>query len=512
MAHPPTSKLVALEAPEASGAFGPALKKALGPSEFELEVVHDLEDFLAAIQEASPRLAFLPGRHPQLALKRLAARARSQDLSLVLVDPAPTPGMVSLWMREGASWCLGLPLKTPALAQLFRELLGREVSLETLEDEPEADSKETSSKEEFKKSKPPRRRASIGEDLDVLETRLVGESPGLEEVRNLILAAARTQSPVFIHGPTGTGKEVVASLIHDLSGRRDKPFIPVNCGALPEGLAESELFGSTKGAFTGAGQAREGLIQASDGGTLFLDELGEMPLELQVKLLRVLQEGTVRKVGSVQEEKVDLRVVAATNRDPEKAMQERRLREDLYFRLAVLRITLEPLRDRPEDLEPLSLHFLAALRERYGEGPRSISGDALEAFQSYPWPGNIRELQNVLDLVFALGEAESEIHLKHLPARFQNLRGRGFAKEMPETERAGSSESAASIRGGDYLRSESSAEPENDRTLTTLKDAELRMIQKALVKTGGNKAQAARLLGVSRPYLYRRLKSLEEGG
>ncbi len=317
---------------------------------------------------------------------------------------------------------------------------------------------------------------------------LVGVSTCIRNVKQLIQAAARTTSPVFIHGATGTGKEVVARAIHRLSDRSKKPFIAVNCGALPDGLAESELFGAEKGAFTGAGAAREGLVRAASGGTLFLDELGEMPMNLQVKLLRVLQEQAVRSVGGTQEEPVDIRVIAATNRTPEKAVEDGKLREDLYFRLVVLRIDLSPLKSRPEDLGPLCSWILSQLRERYGHGPETVSGAALEALRRYSWPGNVRELVNVLDLVFALGAAKQTIELKHLPDRIQAANPEG---KEPETETPESPTSSEDI------------------PLMALREAELQMIRQALQTSGGNKAKAARLLGISRQALYRRLEDLD---
>ncbi len=317
---------------------------------------------------------------------------------------------------------------------------------------------------------------------------LVGVSTCIVNVKELVRAAARTESPAFITGPSGTGKELVARSIHRLSPRVKGPFVPVNCGALPESLAEAELFGAEKGAFTGALTERVGLVQAAAGGTLFLDEIGEMPVELQVKLLRVLQEKAVRRVGGLREIPVDVRILAATNRDPLEAVRAGTLREDLYYRLAVLRIRLDPLGARPEDVGPLVRSFLDRLSERYGSGPTQIAEPALERLRSYPWPGNVRELWNVLDLIFALGRARDRIEVEHLPEEIRN-----HVRSEPAD-----SEPSRDEPGGDPAM----------RAGPTLRDAELALIRRALARSGGNKAKAARTLGISRPALYRRLEEL----
>jgi DNA-binding NtrC family response regulator len=403
--------------------------------------------------------------HPGAELIELIT-GRADAPPLILLGTHPTTPAVVRAMRAGAAGYLEKPLDVEELARAVEAALAGSALPGTFRDE----------------DAPPLPEDPIPE--------LVGVSTCIRNVKQLVRAAAGTTSPVFIQGPTGTGKELVASSIHRLSDRAGGPFIPVNCGALPEGLAESELFGTEKGAYTGAAQAREGLVQAAHGGTLFLDELGEMPLDLQVKLLRVLQEGKVRRVGGTQERPVDVRILAATNRDPEEAVARGNLREDLYYRLVVLRIAIAPLESRPEDIGPLANAFLVDLRERYGTGPSALSGPALEALRRYPWPGNVRELRNVLDLVFALGDAGETLELERLPERIRKTNPEGTEPPPPPQESG-------------------TAPSEPDAPLMALREAEFQMIKKALETSGGNKAKAARLLGISRQALYRRLEDLE---
>jgi DNA-binding NtrC family response regulator len=320
----------------------------------------------------------------------------------------------------------------------------------------------------------------LRQELEVMDPApdLIGRSPPMMAVKDLIRAAARTTSPVFVVGPSGTGKELVARAIHERSSRSKGAFVPVNCGALPEGLAESELFGNVKGAYTGAGIAREGLFRSAHGGTIFLDEIGEMPVELQVKLLRVLQERAVRPVGGTREVAVNVRVVAATNQSPQAAIQEGRLREDLYYRLAVLTLDVPPLQDRKEDVALLASSFVRSLHERYGDGPVEISPEALKVLEGYSWPGNVRELENVLDQIFALGRSGVRISVDDLPAL---VRGAGGSYRPP-------------LPFGVNLGP------------TTFKEGEAVLIRQALINAKGNKTQAAKALGISRPLLYKRIK------
>jgi two-component system response regulator PilR (NtrC family) len=231
---------------------------------------------------------------------------------------------------------------------------------------------------------------------------LLGKSPAIEQVRKLIDRVARSQAPVHITGESGSGKELAARLIHVLGARRDRAFVPVNCGAIPENLMESEFFGYRKGAFTGANDDREGFFHVADGGTLFLDEVAELPLTMQVKLLRAIQEKRVRKVGATSEESVDVRVICATHQDLKALVEQGRFRQDLFYRLNVIELRMPALRECREDIPMLAQHILTRLARAAALAAPPLSASALEALQSYPFPGNVRELENVLERALAL--------------------------------------------------------------------------------------------------------------
>ncbi|AUM01058.1 sigma-54-dependent Fis family transcriptional regulator [Rhodocyclaceae bacterium] len=246
---------------------------------------------------------------------------------------------------------------------------------------------------------------SPGENtLDAGGRQLIGRSAALEQLRGQIVKLARNQAPVFIHGESGTGKEVIARLIHSLGPRAAGPFVPVNCGAISPELMESEFFGHKKGSFTGAACDKQGLFQAASGGTLFLDEVAELPLAMQVKLLRAIQERAVRPVGAHGEEPVDVRILSASHRDLAKLVADNRFRQDLYFRINVITLRVPALRERPEDIPDLAAHVLARLAERDGTAPRRLSPAALAALQQHAFPGNVRELENLLERACALCE------------------------------------------------------------------------------------------------------------
>jgi two-component system, NtrC family, response regulator PilR len=261
---------------------------------------------------------------------------------------------------------------------------------------------------------------------------IVGSSPKMRAIFELIQTIAPQSSRVLITGESGTGKELVARAIHENSLRVKAPFITINCGAFPETLLESELFGYMKGAFTGANDNRAGLFQAADGGTLFMDEIGNMSPTMQVKLYRVLQEGKVRPIGSTEETDVDVRVIAATNRDLEKEIAEGRFREDLYYRLSVIPVHLPALRERREDIPLLARHFLERFRNATGKKIEGIEPKAMERLEAYDWPGNVRELENTIERAVAL-EAEKRISLEGLPERIIMYYQNHFAeRQVPE--------------------------------------------------------------------------------
>ena len=300
---------------------------------------------------------------------------------------------------------------------------------------------------------------------------IIGVSRRMREIFSLVERVAKTGSTVLIHGESGTGKELIARAIHFAGPRSGGKFLSINCGALPENLLESELFGHVKGAFTGAVREKKGLFQEADQGTLFLDEIGEMTPAMQVKLLRALQERTVRRVGSTREETVDVRIIAATNQNLEARIAEGEFREDLYYRIHVIPVDLPPLRHRREDIPLLVEHFLKKFSEQMGLAePKRISVDAVRVFEGYQWPGNVRELENVIERAVALS-AEPTITTRDLPAELFESRPIGDrAVTLPD-------------EGLDLE--------------AYLESIRVQLMTQALDRTGGVQTQAAELLGIS---------------
>lgn len=305
---------------------------------------------------------------------------------------------------------------------------------------------------------------------------ILGDSPAMQGVYAQLARLAPTETSVLLTGESGTGKELVARSIHRRSRRSAGPFVAVNCAAIPETLLESELFGHAKGAFTDARQEREGLFVRAAGGTLFLDEIGELPLAMQVKLLRALEERAVRPVGSDREIRIDVRILSATNRDLEAAMQEQRFRDDLYYRINVIQIELPPLRARGTDILLLAQHFLTTFAENLHKPVRGLHEAAAERLLSYSWPGNVRELRNVIERAVALTTGE-RITVEDLPEKIRQHTSRKLVLD--------------------------SADPAG---LVTLDEVERRYIQQVVEATGGNRTQAAQVLGLDRKTLYRKLK------
>jgi two-component system response regulator HydG len=302
---------------------------------------------------------------------------------------------------------------------------------------------------------------------------LIGQSPAMRDIFALIRKVAHGRSSVLITGESGTGKEVVARTLHYHGARADKPFLPINCTAIPEGLLESELFGHVRGAFTGAHTSKRGLFEKAEAGTLFLDEIGDLGLGLQSKLLRVLQDREIRPVGGTQSVKVDVRIVAATNKDLETELAAGRFREDLYYRLNVIPIHIPPLRERPEDIPPLVEFFL----RRHAEGRRvGVTPEAMQRLCAHPWRGNARELENAIERALALTDSE-EIGPEDLPV------------------------SGAEEDGGVRAQEVLSQAVQQRLSLRELED---RYVDQTLDATRGNKVQAARILGIDLKTLYRR--------
>jgi transcriptional regulator with GAF, ATPase, and Fis domain len=314
---------------------------------------------------------------------------------------------------------------------------------------------------------------------------------------------------VLITGESGTGKELVARALHLGSPRRDRPFISVNCAAIPSTLVESELFGHERGAFTGAVSNRPGRFELADAGTLFLDEVSEIPLEIQVKLLRAVQESEFERVGGVKTRRVDVRLIAATNRDLTREIEEKRFREDLYYRLNVVPVHLPALRDRPEDIGPLVDHFVSRCNERLGKGVQGFSGAALEAMRGHGWPGNIRELENLVErmVLFASGE---QIELDDLPDSFARAdrRGEDHGEEHDEDGGAAEDERSGSSPSHIRLPLDSLGLDLKEAVRAGSRLVEEALIREALAQANSNVTRSARLLGISRRSLQSKMKEL----
>jgi two-component system NtrC family response regulator len=356
-------------------------------------------------------------------------------------------------------------------------------------------------------------------------TRLVGSSAGLDRVRELIARVGRADSTVLIRGETGTGKDLVARAIHESSGRAAGPMVAVNCGALPEHLVESELFGHRRGAFTGADEHRTGLFEVADGGTLFLDEIGELPKPLQPKLLRALESGEIRRVGENGTTRVDCRVICATHRSLEEMVRAGGFREDLFFRINTFEVPVPPLRERPQDIPELLAHFVRLGRPHAQAEPLPCEPEVLDTLMAYRWPGNVRELANVIEHALVLCD-DLPIRLEHLPARLDQRMSGGTPGRSAEMPQAGPTERDAARgpepawagrsdprddRSDDGLASLSREQPARHAIPPlplTLRELELRAIVEGLRRNGGNKPKTADELGISLKTLYNKLHQL----
>jgi DNA-binding NtrC family response regulator len=303
---------------------------------------------------------------------------------------------------------------------------------------------------------------------------MIGVSAKMQRVYKMIEKVSQHEYPVLILGESGTGKELVAKSIHYSGIRKERPFAPVDCSSLVPTLIESELFGYVKGAFTGAMQSKQGLLEAAQGGTLFLDEIGDMPVDLQAKLLRALQEREVKPVGSTERRHINIRIIAATNRDLESAIRTGAFRQDLYFRLNVVQIKLPPLRERKSDIQLMVISFLEKFSDPHGP-TRTISDDAMRRLIAYDWPGNVRELENAIERAVAMGSGPI-LHVGDLPSNLH----------YPSSERV----------------------PDKDELLP-MEELERRAILRTLHETGGDKLAAARMLGIGKTTLYRKLKQYQ---
>jgi two-component system response regulator HydG len=381
-----------------------------------------------------------------------AARQVSPETEVVLMTAYGTVETAVEAMREGAYDFITKPLKRAHVVRVVEKALEKQsllVENRTLRAQLEA----------------ARRRPTVGQSLAMRRT------------FEVVQQAAPSAATVLLLGESGTGKELLARQIHELSPRAGRPFVPVNCAAIPEGILEGELFGYEKGAFTGAVARRDGRFAHADGGTLFLDEIGEIPLSVQVKLLRVLQEGEIERLGG-KSQKIDIRLVAATNKDLRRAVAEGRFREDLYYRLNVIAISVPPLRDRRDDVPLLVDHFLSRFREKNQKAVTGCTRAALDVLCEYSWPGNVRELENAMERAVVLTK-NAVIDVDDLP---REVRG------APALGLNGGSSHALSFEIG-----------------TPLEEIELRVIHETLRHTKGDKRLAAQLLGIATRTIYRKL-------
>jgi DNA-binding NtrC family response regulator len=418
------------------------------------------EEALAKYAEFSPQVIIadveLPGMNGLELLRHLGDEILR--VPVVIITGRGSDERVVQSIEAGAFWYIEKPLKPHILRALLDRALGRVRDQQAV--------------------------AALRRDLRGAGKlgAMVGASHVMQELMRQVEMAAPSTASVLITGETGSGKEIVARSIHMLSPRAMRPFVAINCSAIPESLMESEIFGHEKGSFTGAAERRIGCFELAHGGTLLLDEIGEMPAPTQAKLLRVLEDHKVRRLGSKVETPVDVRVLAATNKNPEQAVASGHLRQDLYFRLNVFHIHLPPLREHKEDLQVLVDHLLVEISAKHGKRVSGVGTDAMDLFRSYPWPGNVRELRNVLERA-VIASDRGTIGRQHLPPDF------GHAPAV-----------GAPGLGG--LRFPVG---------TTVDDAERELILQTLTATSQNKTRAAELLGISLKTLHNKLKEYEAG-
>ncbi len=425
---------------------------------FQTDEASDGEDGLRKVTTFRPAIIVSDLVMPRLGGLELLRSLKDQlsDITFILLTAQGTVDSAVEAIKEGAYDYLSKPVDPQRLQILLQKAVERQETL----------------REVRHLRRQLREHGTFG--------RIVGNSPGIRSVYRVIEQSAPTMASVLISGESGTGKELVAQTIHELSPRTSFPFVAINCAAIPETLLESEIFGHEKGAFTGAQDRRIGVFELAHRGTLFLDEIAEMVPATQVKLLRVLQERTFRRLGGRQEQAVDVRVIAATNMDPATAVREGKLREDLYYRLNVFAIELPPLRDRREDVPLLVQNFLNEFNRTNGKSVRAVNQEAMHILERYAWPGNIRELRNVIERATILADGDF-IERRHLP---ETLLSRE-EETLP----------TLTIAPG-----------------TTVDEAERRLILLTLDHTRNNKTRAAEILGISLKTLHNKLNRMKEEG
>lgn len=446
--EPKAKALVASE----QNAFATTLAKYLEADGYNVERCHDAKGFLRLLGRRQFDIVVLDlelGEQGDMDLVTFARRQLPQAQIILLVDIAKIDRAIE-GIRRGAFFYL--PRNSmPGDVALVVNLAWRKLSTET---------------------------ALSGYQWDMFEE-MLGRTPAMRRVIEIVTKVAPTDSTVLLLGESGTGKEVLANAIHRLSPRRDMPFVTINCAALPEALLESEMFGHVKGAFTGADANKRGLFEEADGGTIFLDEIGDMAPVTQAKLLRVLQDGEIRPVGSSVSHRVDVRVIAATNRNLEQAVAQNHFREDLYFRLNVIQVRIPPLRERPDALAALTRHFLRRHSEKYGKNVTDLDPHAQAILRDYPYPGNVRELESIIAHGVIMADSDT-------------MR----AADLPEQVR----HAAAARPALPLLKDAAAKEP------PTLEEMENQLIRATLQKYRGNQTKTAKALGISRSTLWRKMK------
>jgi DNA-binding NtrC family response regulator len=423
---------------------------------YRVETAIDGAEGLEKVSQWGPSIVVSDLKMPRLGglelLERIAAEGNT--MAVIMVTAQGTIDSAVQAMRMGAYDYITKPIDTDRLRTILQnasELLGTRVELEVT-----------------------RRKLRDAGSLGCL----VGPSKKMQEIFRLIEMVAPSTASVLITGASGTGKELVARTIHDLSPRRSKPFVPINCAAIPETLIESEIFGHEKGAFTGALERRTGCFELAEGGTLLLDEIGEMPVATQAKLLRVLEDRKLRRLGSKVETTVDVRVLAATNKVPEDAVARGELRNDLYYRLNVFNIHMPPLREHKDDVPELLQTLLAEVNTKHGRKVAAVSEAVLNLFRNYSWPGNVREMRNTLERAVIVCDG-AVIETKHLPPGFGHTVARAPVDD-PDSIHLGVG--------------------------TTVQEAERQLILKTLESTNNNKTRAAEILEISLKTLHNKLK------
>jgi len=426
---------------------------------YKVSLASDGEEALRQIKENPPDVVIADLKMPKLDGIALLRKIKEYDsnIAVVLVTAYGTIETAVEAMKEGAFDYITKPIIDSEIKIVIQRILEQKKLLEENKVLKERLKKE--GRKQFYK--------------------MIGQNPKMQKIYDLVETVAPTNATVLIVGESGTGKRLIAHALHFYNPyRKDKPFVEVSCGALPENLLESELFGHIKGSFTGAIRDRQGRFEIASGGTIFLDEIDAFSPKLQVKLLRVLQEGEFERVGDTKTIKVDVRVIAATNQDLKKLIKEGLFREDLYYRLNVIPINVPPLRERKDDIPLLVEHFLKKSSQKLkGKIVRDVSPQVMELFFAYDWPGNIRELENVIERAVILCKGE-RIEVEDLPEFFMELRG----KDRDDEKR-------------------------NFSLKEVVKDSEKEIIEKVLKECGGNRKKAAQILGINRTTLYNKLKA-----